>query len=132
MLLQKRAPEKYHSGGLWSNACCGHPYPGEEINLAAVRRLHEEMGFTTYLKKIFDFTYHISFESGLTENEFDHVFVGEYDGDIQPDANEVSDYSFTSLSEIKADLSERPGMYTGWFQIAFPEIEGWWKEKKRQ
>jgi len=132
MLLQKRAPAKYHSGGLWSNACCGHPCPGEEINPAAVRRLYEEMGFKTDLKKIFDFSYYLSFENGLTENEFDHVFVGEYEGTIQPNATEVSDYTFTGMNEIKADLSQRPERYTGWFQIAFPKIEEWARENKGQ
>jgi len=132
MLLQKRAPKKYHSGGLWSNACCGHPYPGEEVDLAAVRRLREEMGFTTHLEKIFDFTYHLSFENGLTENEFDHVFVGEYDGSIHPDANEVTDYTFTGMNEIREHLSQQPETYTGWFQIAFPKIEDWLRESKWQ
>ena len=66
----------------------------------------------------------------MTENEFDHVFIGEYDGNIQPDETEVSDYSFAGMNEIKADLSERPGMYTGWFQIAFPKIDTWWNQER--
>src|ERR1700744_2758864 len=76
MLLQQRAAEKYHSPGLWTNACCSHPRPGEETQAAAMRRLMEELGFTLELEKIFDFTYRSEFENGLTEFEFDHVFVG--------------------------------------------------------
>src|SRR5438128_2142558 len=72
MLLQQRALNKYHSGGLWTNACCSHPFPGEDILDAANRRLKEEMGFTTTLKKAFDFTYKSEFDNGLTEFEFDH------------------------------------------------------------
>src|SRR5215470_11031187 len=85
MLLQQRSDEKYHSGGLWTNACCSHPAPGEDINTAAIRRLNEELGFTTSLTKIFDFIYQSSFENGLTEHEFDHVFIGLHDEPIHPD-----------------------------------------------
>src|SRR5690348_1838378 len=76
MLLQQRARSKYHSAGLWTNACCSHPRPGEDVHDAALRRLSEELGFTTSLEKIFDFIYRSEFENGLTEHEFDHVFVG--------------------------------------------------------
>jgi isopentenyl-diphosphate Delta-isomerase len=127
MLLQQRAKNKYHSGGLWSNACCGHPYPDEEIVSAAARRLHEEMGFTTSLVRAFDFTYKISFENGLIENEFDHVFVGHYDGEIQANPDEVSDYSFKSMIDIRRDLLDTSMKYTAWFRIAFPRVEEWLK-----
>src|SRR5580658_5302411 len=74
ILLQQRNLEKYHSPGLWTNACCSHPKPGEDTHDAAVRRLHEELGFTTGLSKLFEFTYRSEFDNGLTEFEFDHVF----------------------------------------------------------
>ena len=125
MLLQQRALHKYHSGGLWSNACCSHPYPDEETKAAAVRRLHEEMGFTTALEKGFDFIYKTSFENGLTENEFDHVFIGKFDGEIKPDGEEIADYTFRSMAEIAQDLSDKPTRYTAWFRIAFPKVEEW-------
>jgi isopentenyl-diphosphate delta-isomerase len=123
MLLQQRALNKYHSGELWSNACCSHPHPGEEISLAARRRLKEEMGFETNLEKIFDFIYKVEFENGLTEYEFDHVFTGEYEGKIKPDPEEVKDYCYKSLAEIKHSMQTHPQKYSKWFQIAFPEIE---------
>ena len=132
MLLQRRAEKKYHSGGLWSNACCGHPCPDEEISAAASRRLNEEMGFKTSLEKAFDFMYKISFENGLTENEFDHVFVGEYEGDMNPDPAEVGDHMFKSMEEIRQELSKKPERYTGWFHIAFPKIENWRERNNRQ
>ncbi len=101
MLLQQRAPEKYHSAGLWTNACCSHPRPGEETEAAAVRRLGEELGFTTGLEKLFHFTYRSEFTNGLTEFEFDHVFVGFYNGDVHPNTEEVSDYGYYSLGDIR-------------------------------
>src|SRR5277367_2014029 len=76
MLLQQRAGNKYHSAGLWTNACCSHPKPGEQIDVAAQRRLKEEMGFETPLDKIFSFIYNASFDNGLSEHEFDHAFAG--------------------------------------------------------
>ena len=125
MLLQKRAGEKYHSAGLWTNACCSHPRPGEETHAAACRRLEEEMGFTTPLKKVFDFIYKATFENGLHEYEFDHVFTGIYDEDVKPDPGEVSEYCFMDMDEIKNSLVSDPGKFTAWFVIAFPRIEQW-------
>ena len=122
MLLQRRAPGKYHSPGLWTNACCSHPRPGEDTLSAASRRLAEELGFTTALEKLFDFTYRSEFDNGLTEFEFDHVFVGHYDDDIRPNASEVSDYCYQSLDEIKKGLETRPDHFTSWFHLAFPLV----------
>jgi isopentenyl-diphosphate delta-isomerase len=126
MLLQQRATEKYHSGGLWTNACCSHPLPGENTSSAAVRRLKEEMGFDTSLEKIFDFLYKARFDNGLTEHEFDHVYAGEYEGDINFDTSEVKDVCFKSMKEIKEDLERQPEKFTTWFRIAFPQVEQWW------
>ena len=125
ILLQQRAVNKYHSGGLWSNACCSHPKPGETIDAAAKRRLKEELGFETELEKIFEFTYNTSFENGLTEYEFDHVFAGIYNDEIQFNKTEVQDICFRSMSEIESDLQTHPHKFTPWFLIAFPMIKKW-------
>ena len=127
MLLQQRALNKYHSAGLWSNSCCSHPFPGEEIKDAASRRLNEELGFETSLEKIFDFIYRASFENGLVENEFDHVFVGHYDGNMKINAEEVNDYVFKPMEQIRLELKNRPEIYTEWFKISFPKMETWWQ-----
>ena len=132
LLLQRRALNKYHSPGLWSNACCSHPLPDEQTQLAAQRRLKEELGFTTALTKAFDFSYKVSFTNGLFENEFDHVYIGEYNGKISPNPDEVSDYSFRSVQEIRAALESEPASFTEWFRIAFPKIELWLEENKIQ
>lgn len=127
MLLQQRSLTKYHSGGLWTNACCSHPRPGEETLLAAQRRLKEELGFVTDIKKVFDFTYKASFENGLTEHEFDHVYVGYFDHPIHPNPEEVKDVSFVSMDEILQSLQHEPARYTAWFHIAFPKVYDWWQ-----
>ena len=123
MLLQRRSASKYHSGGLWTNTCCSHPYPGESVADAAKRRLTEEMGFTAELKFAFNFTYHAVLDKGLTENEFDHVFIGRYDGVINLNFMEVGDYCFKSMTDLKQDLDAHPSKYTIWFRIAFPMLE---------
>jgi isopentenyl-diphosphate delta-isomerase len=128
MLLHQRAIDKYHSGGLWTNACCSHPRPGEDTLQAAKRRLMEEMGFSVSLSKIFDFVYETSFENGLTEHEFDHVFAGHYDGPIHINSEEVMDYCFKDIREVSQSLKIEPEKYTTWFRLAYPVIEKWWNE----
>ncbi len=123
MLLQQRAANKYHSAGLWTNACCSHPAPGEDTMTGANRRLMEELGFTTELTKLFHFTYKSHYDNGLTEHEFDHVFTGTYEGPIKPNPDEVKDYCFKSLDDIEASLSSHPAKYTSWFHIAFPKLK---------
>lgn len=123
MLLQKRAEKKYHSGGLWTNACCSHPRPGEDVTAAAERRLKEELGFSTALQKRFSFIYKAAFDNGLTEHEYDHVFTGMHNGPIQPNLDEAEDYSYKSLSEIDDELNLNPDKFTVWFRIAFPKLK---------
>jgi isopentenyl-diphosphate Delta-isomerase len=128
MLLQQRADKKYHSAGLWTNACCSHPAPGEDTAKAAARRLKEELGFTTYLQKAFSFTYRTDFENGLTENEFDHVFTGIYDGPIVADADEVKNHRFLPMVEIENLIRKEPENFSSWFLIAFPKMKKWWQK----
>ena len=125
MLLQQRGLRKYHSGGLWTNACCSHPKPNEKTIDAAHRRLKEEMGFDTELIKAFDFKYKAAFSNGLTEHEFDHVFVGYYDGKIEYNFDEVETYAYRSMERIEASFAEYTDFYTEWFIIAFPKIKEW-------
>jgi isopentenyl-diphosphate delta-isomerase len=130
MLLQKRALSKYHSGGLWTNACCSHPFPQEAVDLAAHRRLREELGISTSLYKAFHFTYEAAFDNGLYEHEFDHVFIGSYSGELQPDPAEVEDYCYKSMEEVKEDLKLKPEAYTPWFKIALPYLEAYLQENQ--
>lgn len=129
MLLQQRALNKYHSGGLWTNSCCSHPRPEEDILAAASRRLQEEMGFDTPLRKVFDFMYKASFANGLTEHEFDHVFVGYYDGEVKPDQKEVKEYAYQPMRKIEDLLQSQPDIFTTWFHIAFPKVMDWWTRR---
>ena len=122
MLLHKRADKKYHSGGLWTNACCSHPRPGEETLTAAQLRLQEEMGFKTELKKAFDFIYKAPFDNGLTEHELDHVMIGYYDENPKINKEEVEDFKWMKLEDVLTDMNEHPNQYTEWFKIIFKEF----------
>lgn len=125
LLMQQRAHSKYHSGGLWTNTCCSHPRPNEDVADAAYRRLQEEMGFTTSLTKAFDFTYKAAFDNGLTEHEFDHVFTGVYEGPVHFNPNEVAAYAFMTEKELEEQIKETPERFTAWFHIAYPTLKAW-------
>lgn len=132
MLLQQRALEKYHCGGLWTNACCSHPMPGERNEAAAKRRLFEELGFTTEVSEIFDFTYRAEFSNGLTEHEYDHVFVATYDGPMDLNPKEVKECCYLSLTEITEMLASHPDRFTPWFHLAFPKVKEWYHQNTSQ
>jgi isopentenyl-diphosphate delta-isomerase len=116
LILQQRASSKYHSAMLWTNTCCGHPRPHENIQEAAQRRLNEEMGFTSELQFLFKFQYKTKFENSLIENEIDYVFIGRFDGIPIPTKEEVHAWKKTSIENIILDIEENPNSYTTWFK----------------
>ncbi len=115
ILLQQRALHKYHSGGLWTNTCCSHPFPGEEIIEAGKRRLFEEMGFKCDLTSIGNFTYQCEFGNGLIEHEFDHVLKGFYNNDPVINIDEVESFKWVAVDDLKKDILIYPQRYTFWF-----------------
>ena len=119
LLLQKRASSKYHSGGLWTNTCCSHPREGEEILDAAKRRLIEEMGIETSLRKVHDFIYKAELDNNLTEHEFDHVFYGIYNEDPIINKDEADDFKWIDMDSLNEDIKTNGDNYTIWFKIAF-------------
>ena len=122
LLLQRRAVKKYHSGGLWTNTCCSHPRQNEKTEDAAERRLLEEMGMRSTLKKQFDFVYKAKLDNNLYEHEFDHVFFG-FTNDlpiINPE--EVEEYTYKTLEDIGNEMKTIPDKYTEWFKICFREV----------
>jgi isopentenyl-diphosphate Delta-isomerase len=124
LLLQKRAASKYHSGGLWTNTCCGHPRPGEDVLGAAKRRLREEMGISTGLNEVFRFTYKEALGNSLVENEFDHVFFGAFNGSPQPDPLEASEWKFEDCRKLKEEIRTKPEHFTVWFRLCFDKVYG--------
>jgi isopentenyl-diphosphate delta-isomerase len=123
VLLQRRAQGKYHSGGLWSNTCCSHPRPGESTVEAARRRLREEMGFDCDLETACSFVYRAEVGGGLVEHEYDHIFLGHWDGTPTPDPAEVEEWRWVPADELRRELRTRPGRFTYWFRVAMRELE---------
>jgi isopentenyl-diphosphate delta-isomerase len=117
LLLHRRALDKYHSGGLWTNTCCSHPRPGEASIDGAHRRLFEEMGFDTELEHAFELSYEVRFESGIWENEYDHVFIGRYDGKYALDSSEVHEAKWISIPELREMILREPESLTHWFRL---------------
>lgn len=115
MLLQQRAHHKYHSGGLWTNACCSHPRPGESVLAAAHRRLEEEMGMSTSLDEGFSFIYKATLDHGLTEYELDHVLFGYANQTPNINKDEVASYKWISMKDLHADVAQHANNYTVWF-----------------
>jgi isopentenyl-diphosphate delta-isomerase len=117
LLLQQRAAEKYHSGGLWSNACCSHPAPNEATIAAAHRRLQEELGFDTELTPAGTFLYRAEVGEGLIEHEFDHLFTGSWNGDMRPAPAEVSAIQWIKPEALDTWMQREPQQFTAWFPI---------------
>jgi isopentenyl-diphosphate delta-isomerase len=123
IMLQKRARGKYHSGGLWTNTCCGHPKDTEDLTSAVHRRLKEEMGFDCKLKEILTFIYEVNLDKGLKENEFLHVFLGKYNNAPALNPEEADDWQWITMEDLKADIAQNPNKYTYWFKIALKKAE---------
>lgn len=116
LLLQRRSLSKYHSGGLWANACCSHPRSGESAAAAARRRLAEEMGFDCPLEPLFTTHYRAAVSNSLIEDEIVHVFGGIHDGPVKPDPAEASEWKWIRLADIKDNIRKRPDSYAVWFR----------------
>ena len=121
MLIQRRALHKYHSGGLWSNACCSHQREGELLDEAVHRRMREELGFNCNIEKVFSFSYKTKFDNGLVENEIDHVFIGISNENPQVNKEEVMGYKWTSLDYLNKDIKDYPERYSYWFRVIIQE-----------
>lgn len=122
LLLQRRALEKYHSGGLWTNACCSHPRYREHLNEAVERRLNQELGVACPCEEAGSFIYYHKFHQNMFEYEYDHIFIGQYNGEICPDPNEVMDLKWMDIADLSESMLQNPELYTVWFLTAAPIV----------
>lgn len=133
LLLQQRALDKYHCGGLWTNSCCSHQRLGENNLDAATRRLTEELRIeATALYDAFSFVYSARFDNGLTEHEFDHVLIGKFSG--EPDFNpaEVAAVQYMGQQEIEDEITHFPEKFTPWFKLIYQRVFETYVEKYKK
>lgn len=122
LLLQRRAGDKYHCGGLWSNTTCGHPYPQESTRAAAERRLFEEMGLCLTLQPVFELSYNLPLSNGLTEHEYGHVYFAVSDAEPVMNPDEADEWRYCSLDDLQHDMQTDPQQFTPWFLLTFSRI----------
>ncbi len=130
IMLQQRAHQKYHSPLLWTNTCCSHQREGETNIEAGGRRLFEEMGFKTELKELFHFIYKAPFDNGLTEHELDHVMIGYFNEDPSINHDEVEDWKWMKIEDVREDIEKQSEIYTVWFKIIFDEFYHYLEDHK--
>ena len=125
LLLQKRSTKKYHSGGLWTNACCSHPMPDESMRDATRKRLMHEMGIELQPEFAYKFIYETKLDKNLIEHELDHVFTGIFDGNPTINLEEVDDWKFMSIHSIRREIKAQPELYSSWFKLIIdhPELK---------
>jgi isopentenyl-diphosphate Delta-isomerase len=122
LMLQRRANDKYHSGGLWANTCCSHPLKGEDPEKTIHIKLKQEMGFDCELKPLFKFIYRVEFDNGLTEYELDQVYLGFHEESPNPNPEEVGDWKWMDIETLKEDIASSPEKYVYWLKAAFNEF----------
>ncbi|MCX6189205.1 MAG: isopentenyl-diphosphate Delta-isomerase [Bacteroidetes bacterium] len=130
LLMQQRALEKYHSGGLWTNTCCSHPRKGETTLNAALRRMQEEMGIECDIKPVFNFIYKAHLDKGLIEHEFDHVFLGVSDSTPEINTLEVLDWKYESMENLSKSIRLNPENYTEWLKDCFDKVVAHFQDLK--
>ena len=122
LMMQKRHPQKYHSGGLWANTCCSHPRLGESLDHAVHRRLKEEMGFDCELTEKAQLIYKVELDNGITEHEYLHVYVGHYDKDPVINEDGATDFKWISVDDLRKELSENGDAYAYWPKVTLDKI----------
>lgn len=124
MLIHQRAANKYHGGGLWTNACCSHPQWNEDVKESALERLQFEMGLQCDIHEAFSFVYKTKVENGLIEHEFDHVFIGYTDETPMPNDAEVQNFQWISPNALQRKIDTHPQDFTYWFKFALQKLTG--------
>lgn len=122
LLIQQRSPGKMLWGGYWANSCCSHPRLGEDTLSAAHRRIREELGVSCELRYLYKFVYHAQFGDVGAEHEHCWVFVGHFDGTVDINRDEISDWRFIQPADLTADIAANAGRYTPWLKLEWERL----------
>jgi isopentenyl-diphosphate delta-isomerase len=132
LLIQKRASEKMLWPSFWANTCCSHPRKDESYEDASKRRLKEEIGIEAKLEYKYKFSYKAKYKDIGSESELCSVFFGEHKGDeIKPNSEEIEEWKWIGVEELKQDIKNHPEIYAPWFKMEMERIEkGIWGSKR--
>jgi isopentenyl-diphosphate Delta-isomerase len=118
LLLTKRAMHKKTFPGVWTNAVCGHPGPGEQVIGAARRRLIKELGYVHSqvhsLRVLSPYQYRFADIHGIVENEICPILVALSECDPHPDPLESDDWKWMGWSDFMNDVKRNPNIYSPW------------------
>jgi len=124
LLIHQRAHDKYHSGGLWTNTCCSHPFPNESTINAGKRRLFEELGIKAELINLCSLIYKFPLDNHLTEHELDHILIGKFnEQSFNLDTNEIANIRFISKEDLQTEIRANPKKFTEWFKLIIEKID---------
>ncbi len=131
LLLQQRGADKRLWPGYWSNSCCSHPRRGEDLQVATLRRLGDELNISATLEYVYHFCYQAEFGVAGSENELCHVFLGSVEGEVRPNESEIDDVRFVSAVDLDRELAEQPGLFTPWFRQEWNALRQDYSERLR-
>ena len=129
LLLQQRAHKKRLWGGYWSNSCCSHPRRGESLEVAASRRLLDELNCEAELEHVYRFCYEAGFGDAGSENELCHVFLGWLTDDVRPNDSEITTVRYLSPAELDEELGMYSDRFTPWFKQEWQELKRNYREQ---
>jgi isopentenyl-diphosphate delta-isomerase type 1 len=107
----------------WSNACCSHPRKGQECAAAATDRLLTELGIRDVsVDLLFKFEYRAQYDDNWGEHELDWVYRSRCNapGNVNPD--EINDWQFIWIDDLKSQVLSNPGKFTLWFRICLGRV----------
>ena len=122
LLIQQRHAQKRLWGSAWSNSCCSHPRVGEETDVAARRRVAEELGLETPLRFLFKFEYRSGYDEKGTEHELCSVYEGQVDCEPIVNTNEIQAWEWVSSPELNRRIEQTPNDFTPWLRIEWARI----------
>ena len=122
VLLQQRSAAKPLWPMYWSNACCGHPLPGDDVAKAARRRTQEEFGIDCRPRFLYKFRYQARYSEGHSEHELCHVFESDYDGELNPDPAEIAAWRWIVPDELTREIEAYPERFSPWMKLEWAEI----------
>lgn len=128
LLIQKRSSKKMLWPLFWSNTCCSHPVFDEDYETSAERRLTEELGIKAKLKFLYKFQYQAKFGNIGSENELCAVLIGISDQPPKPNSDEVAEFKYISINDLKKDIETHPDNFSPWFKMEFQKLLDDYKE----